>query len=328
MNKEQYWKQAFYKYLKGEASQRESKTIDKFFLHLKQDNETVWKEVGEPAEEIRNRIQRKLTVQPEAEKPFPAWYSVLTIKVAASFLLVLGLSFLFYLGFKGSTSAKVQTSQFISVVVAPGEQKEVVLPDGSLVKLNSDSELKYSASDFNQQERRVYLNGEAFFKVKQDTIHAFVVETKGLTTRVLGTSFNINTHDREHAVTVATGLVEVCEKITGQSQHVLLCASEKACFNETAGKLEKLQYIAANDYAWTNRSLVFNKLPIDKAIAKIERWYGVQITYDAGLSERTITARYDNEPLKHVVQSVCFLLDLTCEKTASGELKLQHHPTL
>lgn len=327
MNTEQYWRQAFQKYRKGDTSQRETKTIDQFFLHLEQDHESVWEEVDEPAEEVKRRIQSKITLRKAPVEPRLPWYNTWIVKVAASVLLVLGMSFSMYIGFKRSNASDtVQDNPVASVVVAAGQQKEVTLPDGSLIKLNGNSELSYSASDFGSKKRKVHLKGEAFFQVKRDTARPFIVETQGLTTRVLGTSFNINTHDNEHAVTVATGLVEVSEKITGKAHNVLLHPSEKAVFNEAAGELQKQQQVSLDDFAWTDKILVLQNMPLQKAIARVERWYGVQIAYDTELAERTITARYENESLEHVMQSLSFLLDLSWEKSTNHNLKLKNQP--
>lgn len=327
MSKEKYWQQVFHRYVQGETSQEENRTLQEFFLHLERNKGIIWDEIGEPEEEIKRRIKLKIALQKNHPTTHAAWYNRQAVKVAATILLVLGSIALLYTSVKlNSTPAGIQAEQFASVLVAPGQQKELTLPDGSRVKLNSDSELRYSASEFGRQERRVRLTGEAFFQVKPDPSTPFIVETPGLTTRVLGTSFNVNTHDHDHVVTVATGLVEVSEKITGKVQKVQLHPSEKAIFREGAGELQKLQDVAFDDFAWTENVLVLQDMPLHKAVARVERWYGVQIAIDAGASDRTITARYENETLEHVMQSLCFLLDLTWEKTTAHNLKLKNQP--
>ncbi|AKD03684.1 FecR domain-containing protein [Pontibacter korlensis] len=327
MSKEKYWQQVFHRYLQGEASQKENNTLQKFILYLEQNQneEAIWNEIGEPDEEIKRRIQLKITLQKKHLNTPIVWYKRQAVKIAATILLILASSAFLYTSVNhNNIPAGTQAEQFTSVLVAPGQQKELVLPDGSRVKLNSGSELKYSASEFGSEERRVYLKGEAFFEVKRDTMHAFVVETQGLTTRVLGTSFNINTHDSEHAVTVATGLVEVSEKITGKANKVLLHPSEKAIFNVEAGELQKLKQVSLDDFAWTERILVLQDMPLHKAIDRVERWYGVEIAYNSEMSGRRLTARYENETLEDVMQSLSFLLDLTWEKTTPYKLNLKN----
>lgn len=88
----------------------------------------------------------------------------------------------------------------MTVVTQLGERSQVVLPDGTKVWLNSSSSVEYVAPFFSRQ-RRVKMEGEAYFEVEHDRRAPFVVSTNGLDIEVLGTRFNIRNDDNEHRVT-------------------------------------------------------------------------------------------------------------------------------
>lgn len=91
-------------------------------------------------------------------------------------------------------------AQPVTVVTQLGERSQVVLPDGTKVWLNSSSSVEYVAPFFSRQ-RRVKMEGEAYFEVEHDRRAPFVVSTNGLDVEVLGTRFNIRNDDNEHRVT-------------------------------------------------------------------------------------------------------------------------------
>lgn len=91
-------------------------------------------------------------------------------------------------------------AQPVTVVTQLGERSQVVLPDGTKVWLNSSSSVEYVAPFFSRQ-RRVKMEGEAYFEVEHDRRAPFVVSTNGLDVEVLGTRFNIRNDDNDHRVT-------------------------------------------------------------------------------------------------------------------------------
>ncbi|MDP4240527.1 MAG: FecR family protein [Bacteroidota bacterium] len=90
-----------------------------------------------------------------------------------------------------------------TTIFSPGGQKtRVTLPDNSIVWLNAKTTLRY-ASAFNESQRSVYLDGEAFFDVKHDSRHPFIVKTSDFNIKVYGTTFNVKAY-KEEGVAEAT----------------------------------------------------------------------------------------------------------------------------
>jgi len=109
---------------------------------------------------------------------------------------------------KNSTQSKSQEMQVITVPA--GKTFYVTLYDGTKVHLNANSQLSFPET-FAGAERRVMLQGEAYFEVTKDPAHPFVVNTSGMDTRVYGTEFNIKNYSQgSSSVVLVNGSVEVC----------------------------------------------------------------------------------------------------------------------
>lgn len=137
---------------------------------------------------VWNKVQARIR---DKAKQVPMYSRSLLIRVssvAAFIALVLGFSLSFLLN---GQKESWQASQFENVVMAPSGQKtQLVLPDGTLVWLNSGSRLSYNYQ-YSTKDRVVYLEGEAFFDVKKDTQYPFIVKAGAVDVKVHGTAFNV-----------------------------------------------------------------------------------------------------------------------------------------
>jgi transmembrane sensor len=168
--------------------------------------------------------------------------------------------------------------QFTKIVTQPGQKTNVVLPDGSVVWLNSASSLKYQ-SDFNLSDRQVTLSGEAFFKVQKDQSRRFRVKSGSLNIDVYGTSFNVkNYSDGDfQKVTVAEGIVG----ISSNSEDIRrITKGDQAILNKASGKITFTKDDPSLVTSWTNNELIFRDTPIDEVMKALESWYGVEIIID------------------------------------------------
>lgn len=157
-----------------------------------------------------------------------------------------------------------------------GEDRNVVLPDGSHVWLNAGSRLEYP-SRFGGR-RVVRLRGEGYFEVTHDTRHPFVVETEGFTTTVLGTVFNVRAYtSRNPAVVLVSGRVEV--STGGDTRPVMLSPGQKA----EPGRDGGWRVEPENTYPYTQRKLgffYFDHKPLHDIMAEIGRWYGKTVVFE------------------------------------------------
>jgi hypothetical protein len=154
---------------------------------------------------------------------------------------------------------------------------QLVLADGTKVWLNSESELRYPIQ-FNQKERIVDLIGEAYFDVKTDPDHPFVVRTKEVDTRVLGTEFNVSSYPKEELnITLVEGKVQL--NSSALPKPIILHPGENA--NRKVGEEEiSVKEVDVNKYiAWRDGFFYFERERLEDIFLKLERWYDFKVFY-------------------------------------------------
>ena len=254
------------------------------------------------------------------------------MKVAATVVIA------FVLGFfiNYITSEQKQSPPWYEVQASLGSTSKVQLADGSTVWLNAGSKLKL-APDFNQKSRDVYLEGEAFFEVKQKQKQYFKVHTSDIFIKVLGTQFNVESYPEESTIetTLEEGSIQIYSINNSKQQLLTLKPNQKATFIKEKGQLltsniknevddilnkeEKIEYRKANiivasevstaQYtSWKEGQLIFKNETLGEIIKILERRYNVVITsHDTELNKKRITANFKNES----VEQVMYALQLT-----------------
>jgi len=169
-----------------------------------------------------------------------------------------------------------------TIRIPKGGEYFLTLSDGTKIWLNSNTEIKFP-SVFNENERRVYLKGEALFEVAKDSEHPFIVHANGLNVKVLGTKFNVSAYpddDFIHA-TLVEGKVFVNEQISGSQQSVILEPSQQAFISINNPQEIVVQTVDTDVYtSWTMGKFVFKNESLDVILKKLSRWYNVEIFYD------------------------------------------------
>jgi len=260
--------------------------------------------------------------------------SFVWLRIAASLLIISGFGW-----WLSTNRLNVQTVQhaFTGADTFPqtihhnqnSQIENITLPDGSQVRLAVGSELVYG-HDFGESIREVYLKGEAFFDVVKDAHHPFLVRTGKLTTKVLGTSFNITAHDQDPdiQVSVRTGKVtvfkqrEIRSKDNPLSAEIVLVPNQMAVFNKEQQILIKT--LVANPLPVVKNIkqlvFVFEEAPVQQVYDTLEKYYGVDITYDQELmSQCSVTADLRGEPLYKQLDLICEVLQAQY-KTIDGQI--------
>jgi len=190
---------------------------------------------------------------------------------------------------------------------ANGQQRKLVLPDGTRVTLNAGSSISYPKT-FSKESRRVTLTGEAFFDVTRNEKSPFVIRTGEVTTKVLGTSFNIRAYPENKAVQVAVveGKVKVNARIGSKDQNacVFLTKSEMATFQKEAGELIVSTYDEKEQIGWKDGMLYFQKSDFESTIIKLERWYGVQFEVAPGVrmnADWRFSGKFEDKSLDYIL---------------------------
>ncbi len=191
-------------------------------------------------------------------------------KCAAIFLLVCAMS---YAGWQYFT----KTDDYISIVVGEKESmKKLSLADGTVLWLNSGSALRVPES-FTAHKRKAFLDGEAYFDVKKDSLHPFLLQTEMLDIKVLGTSFNVKT-DREKgelSTVLVSGKVLLQDK--GGLDVFQMSPGEKVVYNASARQYAIETVNPATYTTWHLNQLIFENATLREIVNKLSLIYDVNI---------------------------------------------------
>ena len=186
-----------------------------------------------------------------------------------------------------------------------GAKNTIKLGDGSVIRLNAGSQLKFP-KQFANDIRTVELVGEAFFDVAKDENRPFIIKTGEVSTQVLGTSFNLRHYDDEENIEVAliTGNVKVND---AHGNVILLKPSEMAVYSKNNKTIQKKSFNVRLVTSWKDNILVFEKATMKQITNKLEQWYGVKINTD--LNSPIIglyNGEFKDEPLYMVLEGIGF----------------------
>ena len=245
---------------------------------------------------------------------------------AASVILLLGIGWMLYDAPSPHLTAKtdpvLQTPEPVEKINTTGVPMVVGLPDGSVIRLDPQSRIAYPA-DFGKENRMVSLTGDAFFSIKRDTAHPFLVYAGETVTKVLGTSFRINARENapEIVVTVASGKVSVFtkhdfeeEKAGPVQSGVILTTNQEAVFLKEHAQLSKRPVEVPEKIEIPGRQTLFDfdNTPLGDVFALLTEAYGIEIVYDtAQLADRTLTVSLEDEPLYEKLDVICKTMRLS-----------------
>lgn len=165
-----------------------------------------------------------------------------------------------------------------TVSTPKGRQFRLVLPDGSKVWLNAASALRYPTT-FAGNERRVKLEGEAYFEIANNAAMPFkVIAGDATEVEVLGTSFNVNAYKNEQVI--STTLLEGAVRLNAYQQSQILKPGQQAAVNPSTAQLEVRRHVDLDQVmAWKNGLFNFEGATLPEVMRQLERWYDIEVTY-------------------------------------------------
>ncbi len=200
---------------------------------------------------------------------------------------------------------RTELSNLYNTVVVPyGKRSQVTLYDGTKVWLNSGTTLKYPVL-FSPYMRKVFIEGEAYFKVSKDDNHPFIVNSGKLDIKVLGTSFNICAYpeDNEFSATLDEG--SICAINTSIDKNIMLKPGEQLILNRATNGMELLKVKTGLYSSWKEGMLKFENAPFEELIKKMERWYDVKIIVDRAINTKEhYTMTIKTESLREMLKVV------------------------
>lgn len=167
----------------------------------------------------------------------------------------------------------------------------MVLADGSKVWLNAGSSLTYPVL-FVGNERKVSIEGEAYFEVAHDISKPFVVHYGAIDVQVLGTHFNVNTFEDGDS-NVKVTLIEGSVKVDNGNATNLLKPGQQARIND---KIKIVSDVDLNQVmAWKNGYFQFNNASLQSVLKQVARWYDVDVIYEGNNQPREFVGEMERD---------------------------------
>ncbi len=299
------------------------------------------------------KLQSKLTeafpedfgnnIAPDEPKPsvFAVYKKLITIAASLVLITMTGVYFL-QRNIHEKQLAGAATS-INEMNTMPGTRSKTVLPDGTVVWLNSDSRITYNA-DFGQTQREVTLTGEAFFDVAHNAEVPMTVHAKNVNIRVKGTAFNVRSYPESKQV--ETSLIRGAVELTTNAdpeRKILLKPNEKIVVDVTepdsviaiAAKfkknresisvvtsrnlyhIEQLKESRFNiipEISWVQNRLVFDNEVFTEVISKMEKWYNVKIILENNtLAVKNFSGAFEKEDITTALQALQLINDFHFE---------------
>ncbi|MCI1719689.1 MAG: FecR family protein [Bacteroidales bacterium] len=318
-------KYLIYKYLKGEASKQEQDALMKWVSESAENEKfftqqmNLWVAGTSPdtrAEEkgydvIMNKIHDKEDHAAAVNKHKFIWYA------AAAIIVLLGLNIiqLLFKDEKKPIGNDAKLSQLYSnvtpvneVYTVKGTKAKIILPDSSVVWLNSDSKISYPNA-FNAESRNIQFSGEAYFDVVHNPQRPMIIKTsKGYYYKVLGTKFNLKSYDNDQDVeiTLYSGKVQIFDTDKNNNTMLTEMQPNKIMVLKKASVVSTSQVSEPNQNSqWKEGILDFNDTQMSEVIKMLERWHGVNfIVKDPQILNYRFTARFKSESIIQILDYI------------------------
>lgn len=220
----------------------------------------------------------------------------LMLRIAAVVTVAFGLGWYFL--------SKKNASFMHTLSTTIGEQTRIVLPDSTVVWINEMTELQYD-NNFQQQQRNVWLKGEAYFEVHSDTRRPFIVHTGAVSTTVLGTAFNLRGYDNERTITLDVTRGRV---LFGANKKIDVLHGQGARFDLQHHRVEAMP-LNPNANAWKTRQLVFEDAAMHDVLRDLEHYFHVSFeAEDPALLHCHFKANFQNATVAEVLDAIGYSL--------------------
>ncbi len=285
--------------------------VDTYFRSQRFDTHSAWEKVHA---QVSPSHGRTVQLKDRRKEAWAHLYKYAAVLVVAILLGAVG----YYIGFRN------QVPVYYSEVISENKQvlNEYVLPDGSVVTLNSNSKLTFPRK-FKGDIREVTIEGEAFFDVKPNPEKPFVIHAGDAQVKVLGTSFTVCAYPEGETVEVIvkTGKVQVTnnqENQLAEVREVYLTPGEKGTLFKQTSVLEKSANTDPNFLSWKTHDLVFDNASLGDVIQTLEKAYHVEIDLsEPELNDLHYEGHFDQKPADFVLDVIRLTFDL--ELTGDAE---------
>jgi transmembrane sensor len=303
------------KYLDGTATPEEKRLLDQWYdtIHTGWP-ETVNLDKPESEADVRQRMLDKLSNELFVKTPVKVErIPVFSIKRMAKWVgaaaAVLALAYFAWSGYDQSITDKALVSEKKLVQVPLNRVMRLILPDSSKVWLNAGSVFRYP-KNFTGKTRVVELvEGRAFFDIRHQSQHPFIVKTRNLNITVLGTSFDVRSYKNEGTtrVSVVTGKVGITMPSRANNQVIMLLPKQAVVLSNKTNQLVKGPVQETEVNAWCKNNFLFEQESLSNVFKALEKEYHAKITVeDKKLLNERISIKLNNQHLDTIMEILSF----------------------
>lgn len=293
-----------------EGSKSLSRHLDQEIEGLTEDQLAQWHTPAIPEGKMKERFMSRV----KSERTIRLRRRLL--KVAAVFIPFIFLSISVF--FLADRAGLFSASEYAEFKVPCGEQMQVVLQDGTVIQLNSDTRLRYPKK-FGLFSRTVELWGEGYFVVAKEKSRPFIVDLQGVEVKVTGTKFNVKAYPGEYQVEVTLDEGGVLLKGAGNHEYPLV-PGQSSEYNRQSGKClithpDDVMQVSS----WRSNSLNFYLTPLKEIIKVMERQYDVHfIVHDSTLLNNRFTLSTSKVNVDDVLSDLEMVSQISFHRNEDG----------
>ena len=261
------------------------------------------------SDQLYKSINKRINRMPFAGKRKSDWLS--PVLKAAAMIAVILTTAIFY--FTQTVDVVDEITEAVPVVFQTDDvqQSIITLRDGSVVRLNHESELVV-ANNFLEGTREVTLTGEAYFEIKHDAEQPFIIHANQSSVEVLGTAFNVRsfTNTNNVQVTVVDGKVSFANKIHNEKELSVVLSKGQYGYLDIEEQTIAVDEVAIENYlAWKSGRLVFDELTLSQVCTQLHRLYQVDCSYEnEEIKDLQLTANFSNDSLEKTLSVISLTL--------------------
>lgn len=249
-------------------------------------------------------LENVLDKIPKASPKRPFWYY--WQKIAAIIILPLAIGILLWIYINSHKTISSNEIVYNEVFASFGTRSSLRLSDSTIVWLNSGSSIRYP-NKFINNERLIFLKGEAYFEVESDNSKPFIVQTSTLQIKATGTKFNILEHDSDPVteVTLVSGKITVNELDNNKNLQLIseLHPDQHLVYNRQTKVKSTINADTYKYIAWKDGILMFRDEPLDIVLNKISRIFNVDIELRGKvLNDYRYHATFKDESLEEILK--------------------------
>ena len=309
------------RYLKGEALPWETEQVETW-LNEHTGHNTEWQHMNENDRNkwlsgLFSEIEASTGINDPKVVAMPsrkfAWRSIAAVAATLALFLTVYLEW-------PALQNRLHPTLLMVLNIPANEKKQVVLADGSVIQINSGSEIKYP-QQFDATKREVYLSGEAYFDVHHDPSKPFIIHTGKVITTVLGTAFDIKEDSRLNTITVTVtrGKVSVAD---GNEVLGTITPNQQISFNKVSNLHVQKNVDASEFISWQQSDIHFNDITFADAAVQLEKRFKVKISF---ANEKIKNCRFTGTALKedkldNILKVICALNKSTYKAMSDGSI--------